>query len=96
MATTSYKRRMATANYQSWQRSNDYSLESAYGRYSSAKAEAWTYCENLCKKYDGWGLKVISHNTFTFTAGFEYTDVETGVLMFMFITPSYDFAVKAV
>lgn len=89
----SYQRRMAKGNIESWKRSADYSLDSAYGRYSSAKANAWKYCRELCAKYEGRGLKVISHNTYMFTAGFEYDNIETGEVMFMFITPSYDVTV---
>lgn len=33
--------------------SNDYSLAHAYGTYSRAKADAWRYCENKCREYDG-------------------------------------------
>lgn len=94
MANNSYQRRMAKASIASWKRSRDYSLYDAYGRFSSKKAAAWDYCEDLCNKHNGRGLKVVSHNTNIFTAGFEYEDPETGVLMFMFISPNYDVAVE--
>lgn len=92
----SYQRRMAKGNIDSWKRSSDFSLDSAYGRYSSNKASAWKYCEDLRDKHDGRNLKVISHNTYMFTAGFEYNDAETGEVMFMFITPSYDVSVSMI
>lgn len=61
-----------------------------YASYSQNKLRAWYYCKDLCAKYEGWGLKVISHNTFIFTAGFYFIDKDTGVLRFMYITPTYD------
>lgn len=87
---TNYQRRTATANINRYNNSTDYSLGDVYGRYSAAKAQAWNYCVELMKKYDGYGLKVLSSNTFMFTAGFLFVDKDTGVIQFMFITPNYD------
>ena len=67
-----------------------YTLDEAYSSHSYNKDRAWRYCENLQAQYEGWGLKVISHNTFIFTAGFYFIDKDTGVLRFMYITPTYD------
>ena len=44
-------------------------------------------------EYSGWGLKVITANTYIFTAGFEFTG-EEGQVMFMYITPSQNTAVE--
>lgn len=90
MTNTSYQRRTARNNINRYNYSTDYRLEDVYGRYSSAKARAWNYCVELMKKYNGYGLKVLSSNTFMFTAGFLFEDKETGAVQFMFITPSYD------
>lgn len=76
-----------------YKESESYSLDTCYGRYSKAKANAWKYCEELCNRLDGWGLKVVTHNVNIFTAGFLFTDDETGVIRFMYITPSYDVSV---
>lgn len=73
-------------------RSKDSCLADAYGSYSSAKASAWKYCEDKCKRYDGRELKVLSHNSFMFTAGFEFDNPETGAVSLCIITPSRDFA----
>lgn len=73
-------------------RSDTYCLADAYGSYSRAKAEAWKYCEEKRDRYDGWGLKVITHNSFMFTAGFEFENPETGAVSLCIITPSEDFA----
>ena len=89
---TSADRRLALRNYDAYKRSTKYSLYDAYGTFSRAKAEAWEYCENLMKEYDGYGLKVISHNGYKFTAGFmfEWDNCQ----MFMYISRSYDIAVE--
>lgn len=47
-----------------------YKLSDIYGRYSSSKANAFKYCEDLCEEKKGWGLCIISHNTFSFTVKF--------------------------
>lgn len=89
----SYQERTARANISTYNRSEADSLRKVYGRYSDKKERAWDYCKDLCRRYSGERLRVLSHNSFIFTAGFRFTDPETGVLRFMFITPSYDVAV---
>lgn len=85
--------RMAKANIESYKRSRMYDLSDAYGRYSTAKAQAWRYCEDRCEQYSGDCLKVISKNTFIFTAGFTFID-GNGKRKFYYITPSYDSIVE--
>ena len=77
-----------------YERATATSLDEVYGRYSAKKKEAFEYCRNLMMKYNGWGLKILSYNTFMFTAGFEFTDEETGAINIMYITPSKDKAVE--
>lgn len=86
--------RTAKGNYTRWERSTDYSLDDVYKSYSTAKARAWRYCEQLCDEHNGTDLKVVGHNCMKFSAGFIFTDKETGVLKYMHITPSYDTAVE--
>lgn len=74
--------------YHLYKQSDMYSLYDAYGRFSHAKRDAWRYCEDLCRKYDGHGLKVITVNTSQFTAGFEFE--EDGKGKFMYITKASD------
>lgn len=74
--------------YRMYKSSDMYSLYDAYGRFSRKKAEAWEYCERLCKEKDGRGLKVIGASTSVFSAGFEYE--EDGKPMFMYITHTAD------
>lgn len=85
---------IAKRAYEDYRRSNMHRLEDAYTSYSPAKGAAWDYCRRLCYENNGHGLKVIATNTFTFSAGFEYEDAETGVCMFMYITKAYDTPVE--
>lgn len=80
---------IAKGNYEAYLRSEKYSLFDAYDRPSTHKEAAWDYCKDLCAQYDGYGLKVISKNTFIFTAGFLFLST-SGKQMFMFITPNYN------
>lgn len=82
--------RTARANIRSYRNSTCYELWDAYGRCSVKKREAWEYCKRLCREFEGEDLKVISYNTYMFTAGFMYADPKTGELMFMYISPSYN------
>lgn len=88
-----YQERQAKANISSWRRSEARSIWQAYGRPSYKKEKAWSYCQDLCRRNNGHDLKVISCNSFKFTAGFEFVDPETGVVRFMYISPAYDVAV---
>lgn len=90
---TSYQKRTAERNINSWKNSRYTDLYSAYDKPSSKKIDAWNYCIRKKSEYNGSNLKVISRNTYMFTAGFEYKDKETGEFMFMLITPSYDVSV---
>lgn len=74
--------RGAFSNYQKSGCSNLYGL---YNSFSYAKARAWTYCEDLCHKFNGYDLKAISGNTFNFSAGFVFQN-EQGQEVFCYIT----------
>ena len=69
--------------------SNNRTLHDVYGTFSQAKEKAYDYCLGLMRKYDGSNFKIISFNTFMFTAGFTFTD-EQGNDCMMYITPSQD------
>ena len=60
---------------------NPLTLDDVYKPYSVEKLHAWEYCERKCIKMNGRRLTVLSHNVSTFTAAFEYTHPDTGVLM---------------
>lgn len=72
--------------------SNDYSLFNVYESVSRNKWSAWEHCETVCKEHDGWDLKILSHNTWQFTAGFEFENPETGAVALYIITESREFA----
>lgn len=91
--TNREKERQARKRYNAWERSEDYALEFVYNSFSTRKARAWRYCQEKQAELNGYGLKVISHNTSIFTAGFEYYDEKTQTVKFYYITPSYDCAV---
>ena len=56
-------------------------LDDVYNSYSVAKRHAWEYCQRKCDKMNGRRLTVLSHTSNFFTAAFEYTHPDTGVLM---------------
>lgn len=71
-----------------YKRSSDTELWQVYGNYSRAKAEAFDYCKRLMAEHDGSDLRILSHNTFMFTAAFQFRNKETDEAMIMYITPS--------
>jgi hypothetical protein len=84
------QKKQALAHYEQWTNSKLTALP--YKTCSLAKKRAWSYCKDLCNRLAGKNLKVITYNTNMFTAGFEFAlDSQR---MFMYITKSYDCAVK--
>lgn len=71
-----------------YEKSTATSLSDVYGRYSAKKAEAFNYCRKLMYEYSGKNLRILTYNTFIFTAAFEFVDPETSQVMIMYITPS--------
>ena len=69
-------------------------LSDVYGRCSEAKKRAFNYCNMLMQEYNGNDMKILSHNTFVFTAAFLFEDRETGAANIMLITPSRNEAVE--
>lgn len=67
-------------------------LSEVYGRYSSAKADAWEECERICAELDGRNLCITSANAFIFTAQFEFVNPENGRPMVCHITPTRTYA----
>lgn len=79
----------AKANINSYDKSTMTNLTDAYKKPSKAKSSVWFDCRYDMAKNFGWGLKVISYNTFMFTCGYLFTDKETGVVKFKFFTPNH-------
>jgi len=78
------------ANYRNYLRSSDTNLYDVYKSHSLAKSRAWEYCKNLCAEKNGRNLKIVTYNDMMFTAGFEFSDPETGELCYMHITKTRD------
>ena len=91
--TIAQQKRVARGNINRYKASELYSLNHAYNRPSIRKENAWIYCVNLMIDKCGYGLKVLSYNTFMFTAAFLFRD-ENGVENMMYITPNYDIAIE--
>lgn len=58
------------AQYYQHDKSRLYSLNDCYRNASYNKQCAFNRCLELCRKYDGRHLKIISYNTMQFTVGF--------------------------
>lgn len=73
--------------YQSWLNAGDKTdIYDAYKCPSRRKINAWRYCQELCESYNGYGLRIIGHNSQTFSVGFEYMDEKSGLAMFVWHT----------
>ena len=73
---------------QMYKNSSDTELWHVYGTCSQNKIRAFDDCRKLMAEYDGRDLRILSHNTFMFTAAFSFMNQETGEAMIMYITPS--------
>lgn len=81
--------KVAKANIVRYNESKAQFLGDVYGKCSDAKEKAWTDCVSLMNDMHGYNFRIISYNVFMFTAGFLVTDTDTGVVKFVYITPSY-------
>lgn len=90
----SYQTRQATASFPRYVKSAYNTIYDAYKKPSRDKWRAWNHCRNLCNAFGGFNLKVISKNTYMFTAGFQYIDEDSGEERFMYITPSYEVVIS--
>ena len=66
-----------------------YELEDCYRSYSIFKSRAYREIRDEMHSKGGQELRIISHNVNVFTCGYTYQDRETGVLKFVYHTPSY-------
>lgn len=82
--------RIARQHYADYINSNATDLDDVYSNYSIYKARAYNRCRDLMLDMNGWGLRILSHNSQAFTVGFEYLDSETGEICFAYITKDYD------
>ena len=66
---------------QEYERSYNYGLNQCYASYSLAKDIAEVSCRQKMLDMGGYGFKILSFNSQTFTCGWLYVDTETGVIM---------------
>lgn len=69
--------------------SDIYELGDCYRSYSIFKSRAYRKIREEMYSLGGQDLRIISHNVNIFTCGYTYQDRETGVLKFVYHTPSY-------
>lgn len=82
------KQEMAMMVSREYRMTDDTELYYVYGSFSRAKVNAWENCKKVCREYEGKGLRILSHNPWQFTAGFLFTDKETGKKKIAKITKS--------
>ena len=73
-----------------YEQSNLTDIYEAYKNPSHYKVCAFMWCEELMKKYGGFDLRIIGYNCMQFSAGFQYEDKNTEVVMFAYITKEYN------
>lgn len=66
-------------------------LETVYTDPSYYKRNAWLGVIRSSQSVNGSSPVIISHNIYTFTAGFYFPDSETGVLNIAIITPNHEY-----
>lgn len=70
--------------YEAWKKSEMTCLEDAYNAPSEFKQYAWARCIAICEANNGYNLRIIGHNSQTFSAGFVY--FKDGRCIFVWIT----------
>lgn len=80
--------KIALSKFNDWYYSSAKELYQVYGSYSQAKENAMNYCKEMMKKYEGYDLRIISHNSNVFSVGFIFKD--DGKKIFAYITRDYD------
>lgn len=69
-----------------------HTLSDVYGRYSVAKAYAYSGCKRLCERCDGTNFRITSANTFAFTVSFDFINPDDNRPMRAIITRTYNHA----
>lgn len=80
--------RIAKAHYSTYLKSTDETLMDVYKSCSRWKFIAFNRCRALMEAVGGWELRIISHNSQSFTVGFMFE--EDGKTKFAYITKDYD------
>lgn len=66
-------------------------LKDVYTNPSYYKRSAWLGVVRSSRAVEGSAPVIISHNTYSFTAGFHFSDPETGVLKVAIFTPQHEY-----
>lgn len=77
--------------YRAWLRSNDATLDSVYGRYSHAKANAYEYCRDREREFNSYDGVITGFNTCTFS--YAFTGYCEGKKWLIYITKDHDYAI---
>ena len=77
----------------SYRRATATDLHGIYTTYSSKKAKAFEYCKELMKEHNGSDLRVIGGSSYSFSAGFKFTDDE-GNKCIMYITKGHNTVIR--
>lgn len=78
--------------YRAYLRSNDATLDEAYGRYSVYKARAYEYCRDREREFNSYDGVITGHNTCTFSYAFTGKD-ENDKKWLIYITKERDYAI---
>ena len=68
-------------------------LYEVYGRFSTEKARAMTWCKAECSKNNGYNFHICSANTFQFTVAWNYVNDVTGEIMTRVETANHTYIV---
>ena len=77
--------------YRAYIRSNEATLDEAYGRYSHAKANAYEYCREREREFNSYDGVITGHNTCTFS--YAFSGWCEGKKYLVYITKDHDYAI---
>lgn len=78
--------------YRAFLRSNEVTLDDAYGRYSHAKANAYEYCRAREREFNSYNGVITGHNSCTFS--YAFTGLCNLKEYFVYITKDHDYAIE--
>lgn len=80
------------SSYKQWQNSTATELWQVYGNYSIYKAQAYCRIKEYMQKVDGYGLRILGHNSMQFTCA--YIATIDGVKKFIVETAKNTYAIN--
>lgn len=83
--------RIAKSHIRDYETSDCDDIYDAYKEPSVYKVRAFNYWVRAYKELNGkYGIRILSHNSQSFSLGFVFEDAVTGVLKFAYITKDYN------